>query len=186
MPAASPTVPRIPVLETARLRLRAHDAGDFGESAAMWGDPEIVRHIGGRPSTREEAWGRLLRYPGHWALLGFGYWAVEEKATGAFIGDVGFADYRREIEPPLDGMPELGWVLARRGHGKGYATEAAQAALGWGDVHLGAARTACIIAPENRASVRVAEKCGYELAAETTYMGEPTLLFTRAARRPAE
>lgn len=64
----------VPTLETERLILRGHGVDDFGDSAAMWAEPEVVRHIGGRPFTREESWSRLLRYIGHWSALGFGYW----------------------------------------------------------------------------------------------------------------
>lgn len=169
----------VPVLETERLRLRRHHADDLANCAALWADPEVVRYIGGRPFTREETWSKILRYAGHWALLGYGYWVIEDKSTKIFLGELGFADFRREIEPPLDGMPELGWVLAPHAHGRGLATEAVRAALAWGDRHLGAARTACIIAPEHRASIRVAEKCGYRLLTATTYKGEPTLMFMR-------
>ena len=90
-----------PILETERLKLRGHRLDDFVHCAAMWADPIVTKHIGGRPFTEEESWTRLLRYVGHWALLGFGYWVVEEKITGSFIGEAGFADYKRDIDPPL-------------------------------------------------------------------------------------
>jgi RimJ/RimL family protein N-acetyltransferase len=91
---------------------------------------------------------------------------------------MGFADFRREITPPLD-APEAGWVLAPWAHGRGYATEAVRAALAWGDAHLAAPRTVCMIAPENAASIRVAEKCGYRELARTSFKDEDTLLFAR-------
>ena len=169
----------IPVIETERLRLRGHRPEDFENSAAMWGDPEVTRYIGGRPFTKEEVWTRLLRYAGHWAWLGFGYWVMEEKATGAFAGELGFSDYRRDIEPSLDGIPESGWVLARAAHGKGYATEAVRAVLDWGDRQFGSARTVCLIHPENRASMRVAEKCGYREFRRTSYHDHAVVLFER-------
>jgi RimJ/RimL family protein N-acetyltransferase len=150
---------------------------DFLASAAMWADPEIVRHISGTPSTNEQTWSRLLRYIGHWAALGMGYWVVEEAATGKFVGEVGFAYHRRNIEPPID-VPELGWVIARGAQGKGYATEAARAAVAWAKQRLDAVdEIACIIAPENRASIHVAEKCGFTLACETSYMNLPALVY---------
>src|ERR1700729_2426842 len=86
----------VPILETERLILRAHGIDDFVHSAAMWADPEVTRYIGGKPLSEEETWARLLRYVGHWSLLGFGYWVVEEKATGNFAGEIGFADYKRD------------------------------------------------------------------------------------------
>ncbi|WP_230532516.1 GNAT family N-acetyltransferase [Microvirga roseola] len=171
----------IPVLETERLVLRSHRLADFPECAAMWGNPEVTQFIGGKPSTEEEVWSRLLRYAGHWAFLGYGYWAVEEKATGRFVGEVGFADFKRDIEPSLKDVPEIGWVLAPHGHGKGYATEAARAAVAWGESHFSTVRTACIIAPENAPSIRVAEKCGYREFRRTTYKGQPTIMFVRDA-----
>ena len=66
----------------------------------MWGDPAVARFIGGKPFTREEVWARILRYVGHWTLMGFGFWAIEEKATGDFIGEVGLADFQRDLDPP--------------------------------------------------------------------------------------
>jgi RimJ/RimL family protein N-acetyltransferase len=86
----------------------------------MWADPIVTRYFGGKVLTEEEAWTKFLRYAGHWSLLGFGYWAVEEKATGNFIGEVGFCDYKRDIESLLKNVPEIGWVLASGAHGKGY------------------------------------------------------------------
>jgi RimJ/RimL family protein N-acetyltransferase len=169
----------VPTLETERLKLRGHRVGDFSDCAAMWAEPEVGRYIGGKPLTEEESWTKFLRYVGHWALQGFGYWAVEEKTTGNFVGEIGFADYKRELEPSLKGVPEIGWVLASRVHGKGYATEAVRAAVAWGDAHFSPARTACIISPENLASVRVAVKCGYREFQLTTYKGRPTMMFVR-------
>jgi RimJ/RimL family protein N-acetyltransferase len=159
--------------------MRAHRVEDLADCAAMWSDPEVVRHLGGRHFSREEVWARLLRYAGHWSLLNYGYWAVEEKATGAFAGELGFADFQRELESPLREVPELGYAFSSRTHGKGYATEAARAALAWGDAHFASKRTACIINPENLASIRVAEKCGYREFERTTYKGEPTIVFVR-------
>jgi len=167
------------MLETERLTLRGHRIDDFADCASLWTDPEVTRFIGGKPSTREEVWARLLRYAGHWALLGFGYWVVTDRATGRFLGEVGFADFKREIEPSLDGVPEIGWVLAPHSHGRGYATEAVRAAVAWGEEPIGPIRTACIIAPENGPSLRVAEKCGYREFRRTSYKGSPTIMFVR-------
>ncbi len=181
MPNSFPSSDLVPTVEADRLILRGHRLDDFAACAELWTDPEVTRFIGGKPSTREEVWARLLRYAGHWALLAFGYWVVTEKATERFVGEVGFADFKREIEPSLDGMPEIGWVLAPHSHGQGYATEAVRAAVAWGDSRFGALRTACIIAPENGPSIRVAEKCGYREFRHTTYKDQPTIMFVRDA-----
>jgi RimJ/RimL family protein N-acetyltransferase len=169
----------VPTVETERLTLRAHSLEDFADCAGLWADPVVTRYIGGVPLTAEEAWARLLRYAGHWALLGFGYWVAEEKATGGFVGEVGFADLKRDLDPPLGDVPEAGWVFSPAAHGQGYATEALRAILSWREAHFTAKRTACIIHPENVASIRVAEKCGYREALRTTYKGKPTVVFLR-------
>jgi RimJ/RimL family protein N-acetyltransferase len=169
-----------PVIDTPRLSLRGHTLADFADSARMWGDPEVVRYVGGRPSTQEEAWARLLRYAGLWALLGFGYWVVRERGSGRFVGEVGLADFRRQMDPSLGEAPEIGWVLAPWSHGKGYATEAARAVVAWGEGRFGAgARTVCIIDPANVPSLRVADKCGYREVRRTTYKGDPTVVLER-------
>jgi RimJ/RimL family protein N-acetyltransferase len=122
---------------------------------------------------------RILSYRGHWALLGFGYWAVQEKASGRFIGELGFADFKRAMNVSLEGMPELGWALAPWAHGKGYATEALRAAVAWGDEQFQSPRTVCIIHRENRRSFRVAEKLGYNIVLRTPTDAEPDAILSR-------
>jgi RimJ/RimL family protein N-acetyltransferase len=173
------TAPTVPVLQTERLILSGHTLADFEESAAMWSDPQVTRYIGGRPNTEEECWARLLRYGGLWSLLGYGYWLVRERASGRFVGEVGLADFRREITPALDGEPEAGWVLAPWAHCRGFATEAARAVLEWGDANLAAPRTVCLIAPDNAGSIHVAQKCGFHERTRTTFKGEDTIILER-------
>lgn len=168
----------VPVIETQRLILRGHRLEDLVHSAAMWADPVVTRYTTGQPLTLEECWARLLRYVGHWNLLGFGYWVAVEKATGTFIGEIGFADFKRDMQPSLNGLPESGWILASHSHGKGYATEALRAAVKWGDQHF-SLPTACIINPENIASVHVALKCGYGDVKPAIYKGKAVNLLFR-------
>jgi RimJ/RimL family protein N-acetyltransferase len=163
----------IPIVESPRLRLRGHTLDDFPACAALWQTPEVTRYIGGKPQSAEEAWARLLRYQGHWAWFGFGFWALEEKATGQFVGELGFADFKRDIVPSIT-VPEAGWVLSPAAQGQGYATEGLMAALAW----FGRP-TACIIHPENTASVRVAEKCGYGNQRLVKYRGSDTVMLER-------
>lgn len=169
----------VPVIETDRLILRGHRVDDYAECLAIWSDPEVTRYIGGRPSTAEEVWGRMLRYAGLWQLLGYGYWAVEVKDSGRYIGDIGYADFRRDVEPRLHGMLEFGWILAPHAHGNGYASEAVAAASAWAKAHIVTSREVCMIAPENTASIRVAEKAGFRLWQETIYHDSPTIVFSR-------
>ena len=166
-------------METERLTLRRHRVTDLDDCVAMWADPRVTRHIGGRPFTAEEVWTKLLRYAGHWSLLGFGYWVVHENESGRFVGEVGFADFKRDLVPSLAGAPELGWVLAPSAHGRGLGTEAVKAALAWAQVHLDSPRTVCLIDPDNLPSLRVAEKCGYREWCRTTYKQTPVILFER-------
>ena len=93
--------------------------------------------------------------------LGFGYWVVRERETGRFVGEVGFANFHRDLEPPIGDDPEAGWGLAPRAHGRGYATEAMTAAHAWLERNMGTTRTVCTIRAHNRASLRMAEKQGY-------------------------
>ncbi len=168
-----------PAIDTARLTLRGHRPEDLAECLKMWSDTQVTRHIGGRPFTEEEVWGRVLRYVGHWAALGFGYWAMREKATGRFVGELGFADFKRELHPSLGDSPEAGWALCPWAHGQGLATEALLAILKWGDANFVGKRTVCLISPSNVASIRVAAKCGYHELRRTSYKGEATIIYQR-------
>jgi RimJ/RimL family protein N-acetyltransferase len=169
----------IPVVETPRLTLRAHRLSDFDASFAMWSDPVVTRFISGKPSTKQQTWSRMLTYAGHWALMGFGYWVIEEKSTGIFAGELGFANFRRDIAPSMREVPELGWTLATAFHGKGYATEAVQAAVAWGDARFAPRRTVCLINSDNVASIRVAQKAGFEIFEHTVFFDQPTLFLER-------
>lgn len=173
---------RAPIVETERLRLRPHTAADFEASIPMWNDPIVTRFIGGRPYTPEEVWQRLQRYAGSWVLLGHGFWAIEEKATGKLIGEIGIMDARREMDPPFGDDRELGWALLPEAHGKGYASEALQAALDWEARVLGAPCLVCMIDPDNAPSIKLARKFGFVERAHTTYKGVPTIQFERRKR----
>jgi len=173
----------IPTLETPRLILRAHRLEDFEAMVALWSDPIVRKHFHGTPLTREDIWSRFLRGFGGWAVMGYGMWAVEEKQTGEYVGTVGAFEVKRELVPPVVGMPEAGWTLTPRVHGRGLATEAARAALAWTDARLGHPRMFCIVAPENLPSIRVAEKLGFRRSGETMYKDEPTLIFLREPQR---
>jgi RimJ/RimL family protein N-acetyltransferase len=167
-------IQEIPVLLTERLRLRAFCAGDLDDYAALKADPEVLRHLlgaGREPWDRGRAFRHMAFLLGAWQLGGTGSWAVELRETGAFIGVIGFS------EP--QGWPgfELAWALVRRFWGNGYATEGARAALDhafgvWGREHV-----ISLIHPENRASIRVAERLGQRLEGPTEVLGQKVLRY---------
>ncbi len=178
MPVPQPCLPPIPILETARLQLRAHTEADLPAMGTMWADPAVVRYLGSPPQSSQETWIRYLRYLGHWARFGYGYWAVEERATGRFVGEAGFADYHRQTVPHVALAPEIGWVLAAEAHGKGYATEAAQAMLAWSATVFGKAQAVrCLIEQGHTASRHVALKCGFTDFALVEYRNSPAWIL---------
>ncbi|HEY0414549.1 MAG TPA: GNAT family N-acetyltransferase [Allosphingosinicella sp.] len=170
-----------PTLETERLRLRAARAEDLDTQAAVMGDAEVVRHLGGTPFSREETWRKMLAAPGLWVLLGYGYWVAERKSDGAYLGQIGFADFKRDMQPSIEGLPEMGWIFAPLAQGQGYASEAAAGALAWADEALAGREITAIIDHQNAPSIRVAEKTGFSIREEATYRGAPILLFRRPA-----
>lgn len=171
-----------PQIHTDRLVLRAHRREDYESECVMWSDPAVVRFIGGMPSKPQQTWSRLLNYLGHWTVMQFGYWAIEEKRSGAFIGEIGFADFKRDITPAMQNVPELGFALVSSAHGKGYATEALTAALAWGDAHLPSNRTVCLVNEENEASLHIVEKAGYRIFERSTFNGSRVLFLERIVR----
>lgn len=175
----------IPRLETPRLVLRKYAVDDFAAYSAMRADPRVMQFIGkGDTLGEEDAWVKFLQTIGHWQLMGYGTWAVIEKASGDLIGNVGFADKKRPPEHPASGAPEMGWLLAAGAHGKGYATEAVRAALDWAATHLcSGGRVVCVISTENAASIRVAEKCGFRQFATASRHGRGRLVFEQTLPR---
>lgn len=168
----------IPILETPRLRLRAHAVSDFADCLTLWSDPDTVRFIGGVAQDEQAVWFRLLRYAGMWALIGYGYWAIEDRATGRYLGDGGLSESRRGIAL-LGDVPEIGWALAPDAAGRGLATEAALAIARWADTTLAAPVTRCIIDTGNVASLRVAEKLGYAEIGRAPSHGSEIIVLER-------
>jgi RimJ/RimL family protein N-acetyltransferase len=145
----------------------------------MWADADTMRHISGVASTPEESWHRVVRNIGHWAAYGYGFWTLHEREGGAFAGICGFKQFRRDLDPSLQSLPEIGWIMAPAARGRGLATEAAQAALAWTDRMWPAAMTVCMVDPANMASLQVAARCGYHSHAQAQYGGKPVIILTR-------
>ena len=168
----------MPGFTTDRLSLAPINQKDMGDLLDLWSQADFTRYITGRALGEEEVWLRCLRDIGHWQVLGHGNWAIREIATGQFVGTVGVLNYCRDISPAID-SPELGWGLHPRFQGKGLAFEAVSAALEWADQHLNAPRTLCMISPDNRASVRLAQRLGYRTWMTTRYKDSEVVLYER-------
>jgi RimJ/RimL family protein N-acetyltransferase len=172
-------MPPIPTITTPRLVLRGHQVADYEAFCTLWADPDVIRYIGGTPSSAEATWQRLMHRAGMWHYMGFGFLAIEERESGRFIGEAGFHEVRRDMTPSLIGTLETGWVLLPEFHGKGYAREAVSAMLAWAQIHHPTLDMTAIISPENAASLKLAERLGFQEEARTDYHGEVVVL-----RRP--
>jgi RimJ/RimL family protein N-acetyltransferase len=145
----------IPELHTERLLLRSFSPDDFEPFVEIVSDPEVVRYLDdGAPISREECWRGMALFIGHWHLRGYGWWAVEDRRTGRFLGRIGL--YNPEGWPGL----EIGWLLDQRAWGSGLATEGATAALAYAFEVVRADHVISLIDPRNTRSIRVAEKLG--------------------------
>ncbi len=168
------------IVETGRIRLRPHGYSDFADVAALWADPSVIEHIMPEPLSRSEAWTRLLRYVGHLAMLPYGYWVVEDRTSREFLGEVGFADWKREINPSIEGLPEIGWVIKSPAQRQGLATEAIQAALNWADQNIDAPHTVALISPAHDISMKLARRFGFG-EPETGSLRNSSVLILRRA-----
>ena len=149
----------------------------------MFQDEGLFRYIGAPRFSREDAWNRLLRYAGHWSLLSFGLFAVFDKGTGDFLGEVGFADFHRGLGPGFDDAPEAAWIMTACAQGRGMAHEAVAAAHAWLDNARGCGRTVCIIHPDNAPSIKLAHRLDYAAYAEGRYRELPCTMYERVAGR---
>lgn len=166
-----------PTLTTARLTLRPIAAADHDGYTAIWSDAEFVRYIGGRIPDRDAVWHAMASNAGCWALTGVGPWSVVERDSGQLVGRAGLWD-----EPGWPGV-EAVWFIGRPWWGRGYATEAATAAIDW----VFATRpdldqVVSVITPANVRSVRVAERLGMRLDRIEELHGAPKGVHTLSRR----
>lgn len=167
------------MIETARLTLRRHLAEDFEACHAIRQEPVVKKYISGATPTEDESWVRFLGFFGRWDVMGYGLFAVIEKSSNRYIGEVGYSDFRRGLGPDFDPFHEAAWILSGTCHGKGYGLEAMTAVQKWLDEKFTPEKTVCIISPENIASIRLAEKLGFRPTGQSTYKQEPVRLFER-------
>ena len=167
-PGVTLSRPEGPVIETERLILRPWRGTDIEPNTAMLADPLSGRFItaDGKPITDAfVGWRNAAIMAGHWVLHGVGMFVVEEKSTGTFVGRVG------PWCPP--GWPgfEVGWGIARGFRGKGYAVEAARAAIDWSFATFELDEIIHTIDRENTASQAVARRLGAEKGREHDLFG---------------
>ena len=146
-------------LETERLILRRFTEADVDNLVDLDSEPAVARFISGGPSTPREEIERdhIPAYLDYYRRYeGYGFWAVVEKATGAFLGWFHFRPY---ADAPVD-QPELGYRLRRSAWGKGYGTEGSRALIRKGFAELGVQRVVAFTYGEHLASRRVMEKAG--------------------------
>ena len=158
--------------------VRTTDIDYFAETHA---NEEVMRHVGGAVG-REDAWRRALTGAGFWSVLGIGLWAVERREDSKTIGHVGYFDFQRDMQPSIAGEPEMGWIFCPEGQGKGYASEAARAALQWLDSVAGPISVPAIIDIGNDPSMRLAERLGFERQPDAVYRDAPMGYFRRSAK----
>lgn len=147
-------------VETERLRLIPFAPDHLDGLFAMNSDPQVMQHLGA-PETRDQVAESITRQQAKWAANGFGWWAVFERATGALIGAACLQHLAHIETNPL----EIGWRLIPSAQGKGYATEAGQAAMDYGFDVVGETYLTAVTLPDNKASARVMERLGM------TYVG---------------
>jgi ribosomal-protein-alanine N-acetyltransferase len=155
MPVPDDDRPQIPRLHTERLLLRGFRPADRAPFAAMNADPEVAATLS-RALTREESDAYADAIERDWREAGFGLWAIERLADGAFLG---FAGLSVPSWSPFEGV-EIGWRLARHAWGHGYATEAARAVVTWAFETLGLEELISMTGVANVRSQAVMERIG--------------------------
>lgn len=143
-------------LVTDRLRLEPCGMDHHDGLCVVNRDPKVMRYIGGRPQTAEETRAWIGRAETRWTDLGYSWWAIRPAATGEIVG----ACCLQHIENDPVQELEIGWRLLPAHWGRGYATEAARAMIGFGFQELGAPQLFSIADPRNTASIRVMQRLG--------------------------
>lgn len=151
----------LPVIQTDRLLLSGLGRQHLEDFTRLQYDPRVAEWLGGLPDPprsqqeqREDTWRVIATFLGHWALRGYGQWAVTDRETGTFLGRAGL--WNPEGWPGV----EVGWLIDPEAQNRGYASEAGRASVDFAFDHLGLDEVISVTVPHNAASRRVMEKVG--------------------------
>jgi ribosomal-protein-alanine N-acetyltransferase len=160
-----------PTLQTERLVLRPFRESDLEAHTELLQAPQVqaMLHLP-HDVGREQAWAQMAAWAGQWELRGTGQWALEERATGAFVGRAGTHRPERHDWPGI----EVGWALHPAYWGQGYATEAGARAMAYAFDHFAVGELWSLILPENLPSQAVARRLGFGLVDQRVLSFFPT------------
>ena len=160
---------QIPVLDTPRLTLRAPKLSDLPTLTAFYATERS--HMVGGPQDETGAFTKIASRIGHWAMLGYGIWHVDDRSNGDFLGWAGV------MNPPGWHEPELAWTVFAHGEGKGFAYEAATAARAFAAQHLKLDRPISYIRADNDRSRALAKRLGATHEGDGTVMDTPCQIW---------
>lgn len=163
----------VPVVRTDRLTLRGYEPGDAEKVRQdLLADPRVAKgFVVIPPPTLDEAQRGIGRTLTHWAREGFGIWAVTDTSDGTLLGQCGL----RRTDMLTD--PELVYALARRHWGRGYASEAVQAALRFGFEQAALDQVTAVVRPENIRSQRVLDRSGFAPECTMDWLGVTVIRY---------
>ena len=162
------------MVETDRLRLEPFAPTHLDALYAMDSDPVVMRFIGdGVPRTMADTEAAIMRVSARWAEFGFSWWAVVERRSGEVVGGACLQHLANKPGAPL----EIGWRLRPQFQGRGFATEAGQAAIDFAFGPVGLGRAVAVANPENSASIRVMERLGMRYLGVQTHYSQPCAVY---------
>jgi RimJ/RimL family protein N-acetyltransferase len=158
------------MIDTDRLLLRQMIPEDLDELVEIHAEPEVVRFMGSFDRVETSEW--MQENLREWSERGHGRLAIVDRATGRFLGRTGLKYWPQFRET------EVGWVLRPGVWGHGFATEAALACVEWGFQNLDLPYLTAMIRPDNRRSIRVAERLGLTPLREDIHFGKPVVVYS--------
>jgi RimJ/RimL family protein N-acetyltransferase len=166
-----------PQIITDRLIIRPTNIDDYDDCCKLMGDADVMKYIGGEIVDPEHVWLKILHRKGHWDYFGYGCFTIRDKVTNEFYGEIGISHFKRPIAAPYSPQfVEASWTMAPSAQGKGIGKEALYGLVEWDEKHnITKSDWLAIIEPPNKRSSGLAQKVGFELAAENTKWNDITI-----------